>query len=143
MGVEVIGNKDYLFRSRIQGIGSVLEYPGKIQCRPCLRHNGFSPARQRFGDHKYIRHPVADIDRIHLFRLSWFTRDTLFLYQLFVCFINTDNGAQRVVRALVNLQHIFHFCHKISVSFRNAPFFYKPRLDFVFFITSQIVLSVI
>ena len=104
--------------------------------------NSFSPARQRFGDYKYIRHPVADIYRIHLFGMSRFIRNMGFLYQLFVRFVYTDNWVQRIIRTLVNLQHILHFRHKISISLWNAPFLYKPRLDFVFFITSQMVLSV-
>ena len=32
----------------------VARYPGKVQSRPCLCYNRFSPARQRLGDHKYI-----------------------------------------------------------------------------------------
>ena len=142
MGIEVVGNKDNLFSSWIQGIGSVLEYLRKIQSRSGLCHNSFSPAGQRFGNHEYIRHPVADIYRIHLFGMARFTRDTGFFYKLFVRFVYADNGAQRIIRTLVNLQYILHFCHKISISLRNAPFFHKPRLDFVFFITSQMVLSV-
>ena len=120
----------------------VARYPGKVQSRPCLCYNRFSPARQRLGDHKYIRHPVADIYRIHLFGMSRFTRNTGLLYQRFVRFVYTDNWVQRIIRTLVNLQHILHFRHKISISLWNAPFLYKPRLDFVFFITSQMVLSV-
>ena len=79
---------------------------------------------------------------IHLFRMSRFTRDTGFFYQLLVRFVYADNRAQRVIGTLVNLQHILHFCHEISISLRDAPFLHKPRFDFVFFMTSQMVLSV-
>ena len=94
MGVEVVSNKGYLLCSWIEGIGSVLEYLRKIQRRPGLRPNSFSPARQRFGNHEHIRHPVADIYRIHLFRMPRFTGDTGFLYQLLVRFVYTDDGAR-------------------------------------------------
>ncbi len=108
VGVEVVGNKDYLFRPWAQDIGSILENLCKIQCCPGLCHNGLSSACQRFGNHEHICHPVADIYRIHFFRLAWFAGYAYFLYELFVRFIYTDNRAKGIKGMLVNLQNILH-----------------------------------
>lgn len=142
MGIEIVRDKDYLFHPWVQGIGRILQDIRKIQRCPCLCHNRLPPACQRFRNHEDIRYTVAYIDRIHLFRLTRSAGDSGFLYELLVRFIYTDNRAQRVIRPLVNLQYILHFCYKFSVCLGDTPFFYKPRFDFVFFMTSQIVVSV-
>ncbi len=114
----------------------------KIQCCAGLRHNRFSPACQRLGNHEDICNAITDIYGIHFLRLSRFTGDTDFLYKLLVRFIYTDDRTKGIVRALVYLQHVLHLRHEFGVCFRNAPFLYEPRLDFVFFMTSQTVVSV-
>lgn len=115
----------------------------KIQCRAALCHDSLPPACQWFGNHKDICNTIADIHGIHLFRSPRFTGQTDFLYHLLIRFVYADNRVERIIWSLVNFQYILHFCHKFSICLRNTPFLYKPRFDFVFFITSQTVLSVI
>ena len=107
-----------------------------------LCYNRFPPACQGFRNHEDICNTVADIHGIYFFRLAWFTGNTCFLYELFVRFIYADDRTERVIRALIYLQHVLHLRYELGVCFRNAPFLYEPRLDFIFFITSQTVLSV-
>lgn len=114
----------------------------KIQCRAALCHDSLPPACQWFGNHEDIRNTIAHIYRIYFFRLPRLTGNAAFLYELFVRFIYTYDGTERIVWALVYFQYILHFCHEFGIRLRNAPFLYKPRLDFVFFITSQTVVSV-
>ena len=142
MGIQIVGNKDYFFCPWVQSVGSISENFCKIQCCAGLCHNRFPPACQGFRNHEDICNTVADIHGIYFFRPAWFTGHTGFLYELFVRFIYADDRTERVIRALVYLQHVLHLRYELGVCFRNAPFLYKPRLDFVFFITSQTVLSV-
>lgn len=142
MGIQVIGNKDYFFCPWVQGVGCIPEDFCKIQRRSALRHNRFPPACQRPGNHEDICNAITDIYGIHFLRLSRFTGDTDLLYKLLVRFIYAYNRTEGITGALVYLQHILHLRHEFSICLRNAPFLYKPRLDFVFFITSQTVVSV-
>ena len=143
MSVQVICDKDNLFRFGVQYIGCVSEHFRKIQCCPGFRHNRFSSACQRLGDHEDICDTITDIYGIHFLRLPWFTWNTDFFYKLLIGFIYAYNRIERIIRTLVNFQYILHFGHEFSICLRNAPFLYKPRFDLVFFITSQTVLSVI
>ena len=133
MRVQIICNKDTLFRPGIQHVGSVSENFCKIRCCPDFRHNCFPPACQWFGDHKDICHTITDIYGIRFLRLPWFTGDAGFFYQLLICFIYADDGGKGIIWPLVNFQHIFHLCHKFGVCLRDAPFLYKPRFNFIFF----------
>ena len=143
MRVQIVGNKNNLLCPLIQHIGSVPEDLRKIQRCPAFCHNRFPPACQRLGNYKDICNTITDIHGIHLFRSPGFTGQTDFLYHLLIRFVYADNRVERIISSLVNFQYILHFCHKFSICLRNTPFLYKPRFDFVFFITSQTVLSVI
>lgn len=133
MCIEIIRNKDNLFCLWIQ----VSEIYCNIQSGLYLYYNGFPFACQKVRKlplhYGHIRNSPF---------LSRLTGNTVFLFQLFVRFVYTHNKTKRVIRALIDFQHVFHFCHKFSVRFRDSPFLYKPRFDFVFFMTSQIMLSV-
>lgn len=142
MGIQVVGNKDYFFCPWVQGVGCIPEDFCKIQRRSALLHNRFPPACQRLGNHEDICNAITDIYGIHFLRLSRSTGDTDFLYKLLVRFIYAYNRTEGIIGALVYLQHILHLRYEFSICLRNAPFLYKPRLDFVFFITSQTVVSV-
>ncbi len=143
MLVEIVRNQNDLFCSGVKDIGSILKDMGKIQSSPCFRDNSLPLACQEwFTDHKNISDAVADIHRIYFLRLSRFTRDPCFLYQLLVRLIYADHRVERVVGTLIYFQNILHLCHKFSVRLWDAPFLYLPRLEFVFFIILHTVLSV-
>ena len=142
MGIEIVSNKHYLLRPRVQRVTSIPEDLCKIQRCAGRLHNRFPPACQRFGNHEDICNAITDIHGICFLRLSRFAGDTGFLYKLLVRFIYAYNRTEWIIGALVYLQHILHLCYEFSICLWNAPFLYKPRLDFVFFITLQMVLSV-
>ena len=143
MCIQIVCDKYNLFCPGIQRVRGIFEDICKIQCSSGFCYNRFSPACERFRDHKDIRNTITDIYGIHFLRMPRFTGNTGFFYKLFICFIYADNGDKRVIWTLVNFQHIFHLCHKFSICLWDTPFLYKPRFNLVFFITSQTVVSVI
>ena len=108
MGIEIVSNKHYLLRPRVQRVTSIPEDLCKIQRCAGRLHNRFPPACQRFANHEDICNAIAHIYRIHFFRLAWFAGYAYFLYELFVRFIYTDNRAKGIKGMLVNLQNILH-----------------------------------
>ena len=142
MGIGIVSYKHYLLRPRVQRVTSIPGDLCKIQRCAGLRHNRFPPACQRSGNHEDICNSITYIHGIYFLRLSRFAGDTGFLYKLPVRFIYAYNRTEGIIGALVYLQHILHPRYEFSICLRNAPFLYKPRLDFVFFITSQTVVSV-
>ncbi len=121
----------------------MLQKIGKVQRSPRFRDNRIPFSSKRLKNHKDVRNTVAHIHRINFLRLSRRTGDSNFFNQLSACFINAYNGPERIVRALIDLQYIFHFRYILRIRLWNSPFFDKPWLNHVFFITSQTVLSVI
>ena len=143
MRIEIVRNKSNLIGGRIHGIGCEFEDICKIDSRSGFSDNGFTVTPKRLENHKDISDTVTFIYRIDFFWLTRSTRNAGFPNELLIRFVNANDWVQWIIRTLVNIQHIFHFCYEFSACFRNAPFFNEPRLDFVFFITSQTVLSVI
>ncbi len=143
MCIEIIRDKDNLFGMWIEYIGSKLEGIGEIYCCPSIRDNGFAFAGKRFENHKYIRYTIALIYGIYFFRIAGGARNTSFLDELFVRLVNANDRIQGIIRSLIHIKNIFHFGDKLGACFRYAPLIYEPRLNFVFFIVSQTVLSVI
>jgi hypothetical protein len=55
------------------------------------------------------------------------------LDQLFATLIHAYQGMHRVIRAFVDLEHVFHGADKLGVSFgRDTPLLALPRFQFVF-----------
>jgi hypothetical protein len=54
--------------------------------------------------------------------------------QLFAGFVQAQLRPFRVVRALVDIEHVFHVPDKFRVLLgRNTPALFQPRLKFIFF----------
>ena len=142
MRIEVIGDKDNLFSERIHDVGSILEGMSKINACTSFGDDGIAFTRKGLKNHKDIRDAVALVFVIYFFRLTGGTGNPGFLDQLLIRFVNANHRIQRVIRALIDIKDIFHFGYKFSARFGYAIFFDTPWLNFVFFITSQTVLSV-
>ena len=132
MGIEIVSYKHYLLRPRVQRVTSIPEDLCKIQRCAGLCHNRFPPACQRFGNHEDICNSITHIHGIYFLRLPRFAGDTGLLYKLLVCFIYAYNRTEWIIGVLVYLQHILHLRYEFNICLWNAPFLYKPRLDFVF-----------
>src|ERR1039458_2200997 len=76
--------------------------------------------------------------------VSWLGRDrhARFGDELLRCLVQTDHGERRVVRPLVNFQHIFHAGYEGRVGVRrDDPLLLEVGLECVFFSVRPIVLS--
>src|SRR6516225_3505007 len=76
--------------------------------------------------------------------VSWLRRDRYARLgdELFRCFVHTDYGACRIVRPLVDCQHILHAGYEGCVGIRrDNPLLLPVRLERVFFSVRPIVLS--
>src|ERR1700690_2999267 len=104
----------------------------------------FAPALQRSERHEYVGHAVAFVLVIVPDRLPGLGWDRLArLYdQLFLRFIETNQGALGITRPLVGFQHVFHRCDEGGVGVRwNHPLPIAVRLESFFFRVRPIVLS--
>jgi len=126
----------------IHCIRSKFECVSKINRRPCFRNNRFASSGKRFENHKDVSYSVSLIFIINYFRLTRSTGDTSLFNKLLICFVYTNNRNLRVIWTLIYVKYILHFSHILRACFRYTPLFNEPRFNFIFFNTSQIVLSV-
>lgn len=106
-------------------------------------HNCLSSAHQRFTNHKNLCNPFADEFIVHLFWLTQLAQDAGLLDQLLTCFIDADNRNDWIIWTLICILNALHFRYNFCIGPQNTPLLHKPWSDFVIFITSQMVLSVI
>src|SRR5689334_11388399 len=144
MGAEIVLHQHDLAGCRKVRVGQSLEYL-------CIIHSGtaagdldVSPSFQWREQHEQIGGAVALILVVVASELSRLGRDrhARFLDELFGCFIQADQGAVRIARPLIDLQHIFHGGYEGGVGLgRNDPLLPEMRLERVFFSVRPIVLS--
>ena len=53
--------------------------------------------------------------------------------KLLACFVKADNRILRVIRALVDIEDVFHFAHVLGAGFADTPCLDAPGLNFIFF----------
>ena len=126
MRIEVICDKDNLLGKGIHCIGSKFEGIDKIDCFSGFCNNGFAFACKRFKNHEDICDTVSLIFGINFFGLAWSTWNTSFLNELLICFVNADHRIQRIIWALIDIKHVFHFGYKFSTCFGYTPFGGEP-----------------
>ena len=81
---------------------------------------------------------ISDVFRVKFFVAAWLHRQRLpsLTKKLVRLLIHTDDRTQRVVRTLVNIEHILHAGYEFGVFFRrDAPVLVSVGPDFVFFRT--------
>ena len=121
-----------------------LEYLRIVDSGAAVGDLDVAPSLQWCEQHEQIGGAVALILVVVAGGLSRLGRDrhARFLDKLFGCFIEADQGAVRIARPLVDLQHILHSGYEAGVGLgRNDPLFLEMRLERVFFSVRPVVLS--
>ena len=108
MGAEIVLHQHDLAGCRKVVVGQSLEYLCIVQSGAAVGDLDVSPSLQWCEQHEQIGGAVALILVVVAGGLSRLGRDwhARFLDKLFGCFIQADQGAVRIARPLVDLQHI-------------------------------------
>src|SRR6266699_1384418 len=115
-----------------------------INGRSALGRLHMPPSFERGEHHEHIGCAIALIFVVGPRRLPFLHRHRRprFCDELLAGFVQTDQRTIRITRPRINLQHVFHRRDEAGVCFRrDHPLFFEMRLEFVFFKTRQIVLS--
>src|SRR5437879_10296310 len=112
---------------------------GEVNHRPLIGDGDMPEARLRLGQEKEIGRAVALIFVVVAWRLSgsWWQWLPGLFDQLLARFIKVDLRAPRIIGFGVEIQHLFHPGHKLGADTREAPLFFQPRLEHVFFSTRR------
>src|SRR5208283_42028 len=103
-----------------------------------------APAFQRCEHHEQVGRPVALVLIIIAFGVPWLGWDwhPRLSDELLRGFVQADHGAIRIMRPVINLQHVFHARYERSVGIRrDDPLLFQVRFKDVFLSVRPIVLS--
>lgn len=137
MGVEVIHDKDNLLYLR-PAVNHLLDFLSPVRSRPVFSYADAMPSSERLYHSEDTACAVSDVFRVKFFVAAWLHRQRLpsLTKKLVRLLIHTDDWTQRVVRTLVNIEHILHAGYEFGVFFRrDAPVLVSVGPDFVFFRT--------
>lgn len=119
-------------------IEQLLDLMSPIECRALLPNLERAPTRQRVKKQKQRADAITFILGIVTRGLTGFAgqRFADFSDQLFATLIPAYQWMGRVIRAFVDLEHVFQGADKLGVSLgRDTPLLALPRFQFVFFRT--------
>lgn len=136
MGIQIIQDGNDFFRIRIIFICQLFHGHRPVLFGPALCHLGLAPSLEWLAKHKDVADTIAFILRIETLNLTRSQRYSKpsFFHHLFAALVHTHNGIIRIIRPLINVQNIFHGTNKLGILLGwNAPFFFQPRLNFIFF----------
>src|ERR1700678_696605 len=135
MGVEIVLHQHDFLRLRKVHVGYSFEDLSIIHGRVAIGDLDMSPAFQRGEDHEQIGRSIPFILIIVARRLPWLGRDrhTRFGDQLLRGLVHADHGILRIVRSLINLQHVLHAGYERRVGIRwDHPLLLQMRPEEVF-----------
>jgi len=143
VGVEIIHHQADLGGLRVSLIEHAFNEERPVLAGTVVGDGDVALSGQRFNLQEDFGHPVTNILVIDYLSASWSYRQggVNFAHQLLVGFVHADNWELRVVRRVVNIQHIFHAYHKSGTPVgRDFPVFAQVRFKFVFFKARWIVM---
>ncbi len=145
MGVEVVHHQDHFAGRWVVHRQQFFDEVGPVFLRSPLRHLEIAFAPQGFTGDEQIALPFLFIGIIFSAVLPRFGRfgRVLLLHQNFPHFIQAHHRLLLVIRAAVDIQHIFHAPHKIAAGARKTPLTLQPGTQFVFFSAKRTVSSLI
>src|SRR6187401_1421379 len=132
---EIVLYQGDLLHVRKPAIRHVPEEVGVIHRRVALRDRDVPPAVERREQHEDIGGSVAFVLVIGPRRVPGPDRDrhARFLDQLFGGLVQTDQRAGRIVRTVIDFQHLFHRRDEGGVSVRwDDPLIFQMRFEKVF-----------
>src|SRR5689334_10033170 len=125
-------------------VGQLLEHLGIIQCGVAVGDLDVPPTLQRREHHEQIGDAVARILVVVSRWASRLGRDRHpgLADQLLGGLVETNHRTRRIVRPLINLQHVFHAGYESGIGLgRDDPLLLQMRLERVFLSLRPIVLS--
>ena len=144
VGIEIILHQHDFHRVGKMRVGQIPEHVGIIDGGVAVGDLDMSPAFQRREHHEQIGDAIAFVFVIVPRWLSKFGRDRRARLddQLLRGLVEAHERALRIVRSLIDFQHVFHGGDKRSVGFgRDHPLLLEMRFENVFFSVRPIVLS--
>ena len=144
MGVEIILQQHDFRRVGKMRVGQVPEHVGIIDGGVAVGDLDMPPAFQRREHHEQIGDAIAFVFVIVTRWLSRFGGDRRARLddQLLGRFVKAHERALRIVRSLIDFQHVFHGGDKRRVGVgQNHPLLLAMRFEYVFFSVRPIVLS--
>src|SRR3954454_5206602 len=144
MGAEVVLHEHDPSRLRKMRVGQLLQHRGVIQRGAVVGDFDVAPAFQRGEHHEQIGGAVACILVVVPGRASWPSRDRHagLADQLLRGLVEANHPVLRIMRPLIDLEHVFHAGYEGGISFgRDDPLLLKMRLERVFLSVRPIVLS--
>ena len=120
MGVEIV-----LQEHDLRDVGEVLvrqifENLRIIDGGVAICHFDMAPAFERREHHEQIRRPIAFVLVIMAFGVPWLGRDwhPRLSDELLRGLVQADHGAIRIMRPVIDLQHVFHARYECGVGIR-------------------------
>ena len=134
MDIEVIHNKDDLFRIRFDLIHKAPDLFRPIHCGSGFLYRMDNPPGVGLDEAEHADCSIAYIFRIYLRGIPRTHRQRLpaVAKNLVRLFVHAPDRVAGVIRKLVNVQNILHVCHKVRVLLRrDAPIGIQVRPDFI------------
>src|ERR1700741_3297765 len=142
--VEIVLHQHDLRHIRKMHVRQIPERMGIIDGGVAVSHFHMPPAFQRREHHEQIGDAIAFVFLIVTRLGSWLRGDGRARLddQLLRGLVETHERPLRIVRPLINLQHVFHIGDKGRAGVRrNHPLLFEVRFENVFFSVRPIVLS--
>ena len=140
--IEIVQDQHDLLGVRKLHIHQVFDNLREINGGTALGDGDVSKTQQRREGHEKTAHTFAHIlvvftkgmsGPISLLGLHRQGR-TAIIKELFAPFIQTNQRPFRIERTLIDIEHVFHGTYEGGVLLgRDAPAFFQPRFEFVFF----------
>ncbi len=144
MGVEIVLHQHDLRRVGKMRVGQILEHLGVIDGGVAVGDLDMPPAFQRREHHEQIGDAIAFVFVIVTRLASWLGGDRRARLddQLLRGLVEAHDRALRIMRPLIDFQHVFHGGDERGVGVRrDHPLLLEMRLENVFFSVRPIVLS--
>src|SRR5882672_5954688 len=135
MSVELVANEANDICFGITFVNQPFQLLRAVNHRPALSDFDMPPTSLRLAKQEKVGCALTLVFKVIPFdapHRGW-DRRACFGDQLFALFIKTDFRALGIVRLVIKVEHIFHSSDELRTDFRDAPLFFLPRFEFVFF----------
>jgi hypothetical protein len=137
VSVEVVHHYSDHLSLRVSLVHQPFHLIREVSLRPPRSHRNMSPSCLWLAEYKQVARAASLVLVIISLGSPRPRRQALanFLDQLLAGFIEVHFWALFIIRLLIQVKHVFHQRHELSIYFWNAPLLFSPRLERVFFIS--------